>query len=44
VRSCFGLIIVLLVFVLVVGGGGLIWHLSGNVEFSRKDVPSAIKR
>jgi flagellar basal body-associated protein FliL len=44
VRSCFGLIIVLLVFVLVVGGGGLIWHLSSNVEFSRKDVPSAIRR
>jgi hypothetical protein len=44
VKSCFSLIIVLLVFVLVVGGGGLIWHLSSNVEFSRKDVPVAGKR
>jgi flagellar basal body-associated protein FliL len=44
VRSFFGMLLVLLVFVLVVGGGGLIWHLSSNVEFSRKDVPAAAKR
>jgi hypothetical protein len=38
------MLLVLLVFVLVVGGGGVIWHLSSSVEFSRSDVPAAAKR
>lgn len=38
------MLIVLIVFILVVGGGGLIWHLSSNVEFTRKDLPEADKR
>lgn len=37
------MLLVLIVFVLVVGGGGLIWHLSSSVEFSRKDLPAAGK-
>jgi flagellar basal body-associated protein FliL len=35
-KSCLGLLIILLVFTLVVGGGALIWHLSSTAEFSRK--------
>ncbi len=44
VRSFLGMLLVLLVFILVVGGGGLIWHLSSSVEFARKDLPAAEKR
>jgi hypothetical protein len=44
VRSFFGLLLVVLVFVLVVGSGVIIWHLSRSVEFSRKDVPAAVNR
>jgi hypothetical protein len=36
-KSCLGLLYILLVFTLVVGGGGLIWYLSHSAEFSRKD-------
>ena len=35
-KSCLGLLLVLLSFVLVIGGGGLIWYLSETAEFSRK--------
>ena len=38
-KSCLGLLIVLLVFVAVVGGGALIWYLSSTSEFSRKNAP-----
>lgn len=44
VRSFFGLFLVLLVFVLVVGSGVMIWNLSRSVELSRKDVPAAVNR
>jgi hypothetical protein len=40
-KSCLGLLIVLLVFVAVVGGGFLIWYLSDTAEFSRKPSPAA---
>lgn len=40
-KSCFGLLVVLLVFTLVIGGGGLIWYLSHSAEFSRNDAPAA---
>jgi hypothetical protein len=40
-KSCFGLLVVLLVFTLVIGGGGLIWYLSYSAEFSRNDAPPA---
>lgn len=39
-RSCFGLLIVIFAFTLVIGGGGLIYFLSYTAEFSRTDVPS----
>lgn len=35
-KSCLGLLIVLLAFVLVIGGGAAIWYLSETAEFSRK--------
>jgi len=38
-KSCFGLLVVLLVFTVVIGGGALIWYLSHSAEFSRKDTP-----
>lgn len=38
-RSCLGLLVLLLVLTLVVGGG-LIWHLSETAEFSRGGTPS----
>lgn len=34
-KSCFGTLLVLLVFALVVGGGALLWYLSATAEFSR---------
>ena len=40
-KSCIGLLLVLLVMVAVLGTGGLIWYLSSNAEFTRKDAPSA---
>jgi len=38
-KSFFGMLLVLLVIVAVVGTGFLIWHLSATAEFSRKDAP-----
>ncbi len=38
-KSCLGLLFVILVFTVVVGGGALIWYLSNSAEFSRKDAP-----
>jgi len=35
VNSYLGLFLSFLIFVLVVGGGALIWHLSTTTEFSR---------
>jgi flagellar basal body-associated protein FliL len=40
-KSCLGLLLVLLVMVAVLGTGGLIWYLSSNAEFTRKDAPEA---
>ncbi len=34
-KSCFGMLLALVFFVLVIGGGGLIWYLSKTAEFSR---------
>ena len=36
-KSCLGMLLILLAFVLVVGGGAAIWYLSDSVEFTRKD-------
>jgi flagellar basal body-associated protein FliL len=40
-KSFFGMLIVLIVLVAVVGGGALLWYLSDTAEFTRKDAPSA---
>jgi flagellar basal body-associated protein FliL len=40
-KSFFGMLLVLLVLVAVVGGGALLWYLSDTTEFSRKDAPTA---
>lgn len=34
-KSCFGMLLALVLFALVIGGGGLIWYLSETAEFSR---------
>ena len=39
-KSFLGLLFALTIFVLVVGGGGLIWYLSTTSEFSRVESPS----
>jgi hypothetical protein len=39
-KSCLGLLFVLLVFTVVVGGGALIWYLSDTAEFSRANTAS----
>ena len=36
-KSCLGMLLLLLAFVLVVGGAAVIWYLSYSAEFSRKD-------
>jgi hypothetical protein len=40
-KSCLGLLITLLIFILVIGGGALIWYLSYSTEFSRDGSPPA---
>jgi hypothetical protein len=34
-KSCLGLMFVIGIFILVIGGGALIWYLSDTAEFSR---------
>jgi flagellar basal body-associated protein FliL len=36
-KSCLGMLLILLAIVLLVGGGAAIWYLSDTAEFSRKD-------
>lgn len=38
-KSFLGLLITLIIFTLVIGGGGLIWYLSYASEFSRDANP-----
>lgn len=38
-KSCLGILLVTLVCVAVVGGGALIWYMSGTSEFTRKSPP-----
>lgn len=35
-KSCLGILLVFFTFVVVLGGGALIWYLSSTSEFSRK--------
>lgn len=41
-KSCLGLLITLLIFTFVVGGGALIWYLSDTAEFSRSGLAVAV--
>lgn len=41
-KSCLGLLIILIVFVAVLGGGALIWYMGHTAEFSRRDAPVEI--
>ncbi len=34
-KSCLGLLFMLLLFVVVIGGGALIWYLSDTAEFTQ---------
>lgn len=34
-KSCLGLMFVIGIFILVIGGGALIWYLSDTAEFSK---------
>lgn len=36
-KSCLGMLLILLAIIILVGGGAAIWHLSESAEFSRKD-------
>lgn len=40
-KSCLGLIFVILILIAVVGGGGLLFYLSKTTEFTRSDRPAA---
>ncbi len=40
-KSCLGLLFALFLFVAVVGGGAMIWYLSGTAEFSRTAAPAS---
>ena len=43
-NSCLGMLLAILVFTVVVGGGGLIWYLSHTAEFSRTDAAAPAAR
>ncbi len=43
-RSFLGMLLVLLIFLLVVGGSGLIWYLSDTAGFTRSDRPAAVQQ
>jgi flagellar basal body-associated protein FliL len=36
-KSCFGMLLVLLIVLAILGTGGLIWYLSSTATFTRKD-------
>ena len=38
-KSCLGLLFILLVFTVVFGGGALIWYLSNTAEFTKQEAP-----
>lgn len=39
-KSCFGLLLALIILIAVIGSGVAIWCLSDSAEFSRKDLPA----
>ena len=40
-KSCLSLLFVLVIFIAIVGGAALLWHLSNTTEFSRVSHPAA---
>ena len=42
-KSCLGLLVVLLIFIAIVGGGALLYYLSETSEFSRKAPAAEVK-
>lgn len=39
-KSCFGLLVTLIILIAVIGTGAAIWYMSDTAEFSRKDLPA----
>ena len=40
-KSCFGILLIFITLVAVLGGGALIYYLSATAEFTRKASPPA---
>jgi len=38
-KSCLSLLFVTVIFIAIVGGAALLWHLSNTTEFSRVSYP-----
>ena len=39
-KSCFGLLLTLLILFAVIGTGAAIWYLSDTAEFTKKEAPA----
>jgi hypothetical protein len=39
-KSCFGMLLTLIVLLAVILSGATIWYLSNSAEFTRKDAPA----
>jgi flagellar basal body-associated protein FliL len=39
-KSCFGMLLTLIVLLAVIISGATIWYLSSSAEFTRKDAPA----
>jgi len=40
-KSCFGMLIALIVLIAVIGSAAGIWYLSSSAEFERKEAPAS---
>jgi hypothetical protein len=40
-KSCFGMLLTLIILIAVIVSSAAIWYLSDTAEFSRKDAPAA---
>ncbi|MEK7951913.1 hypothetical protein [Luteolibacter soli] len=40
-KSCFGMLLTMIVLFAVIASSATIWYLSNTAEFSRKDAPAA---
>ncbi|WP_265594118.1 hypothetical protein [Haloferula sp. BvORR071] len=39
-KSCFGLLLTMLILIAVIGTGATIWYLSNTAEFTKKEAPA----